>query len=86
MQRVNELLRHGADAKARVVAANQLARLLEDAEEAFENAVGDAPSRPAQRPHHPVGKLLLVIRQQSEQFMSAMQASRLSTPDNSQTG
>lgn len=66
-------LRHGDDAKARVVAANQLAELLEETEERFKMAVGDAPSRPAQRPHHPIGKLLLVIRNQSEAFGAAMQ-------------
>lgn len=74
-QRVDSLLetvRHGGDAKSRVAAAHQLAAMLEEAEEAFKAAIGDAPARPAQRPHHPVGELLATVRQ-GEVLATALQ-------------
>jgi cell division septum initiation protein DivIVA len=80
MQRVDSLLeavRHGADAKARISAAHQLAAMLEEGEEAFKLAVGNAPARTAQRPHHPIGKLLAAVRRdEGEVLGTALQVRR----------
>ena len=80
MQRVDSLLeavRHGADAKARISAAHQLANMLEEGEEAFKLAVGNAPARTAQRPHHPIGKLLAAVRREEGEVLgTALQVRR----------
>lgn len=84
MQRVDSLLetvRHGANAKARISAAHQLAAMLEEGEEAFKLAVGNAPARAAQRPHHPIGKLLAAVRRdEGEMLGTALQVGSTTAP------